>query len=472
MQASYDNIIIGSGAGGAAAAWRLAQSGQSVLMLERGSALPTDGSTLDVDKVLRKRCFNGREDWQDMDGRNFSPNEFFNVGGKTKWYGAALLRFSANEFEADSKHQCLPWPIQYADLAPYYDQAEQLLDIKTFALEPQLERISHKITRTNSEWKSQALPLGLSDNIQQHPYEARHFDGFASVAGLKSDAQNCFIQALDGKSDFNCITAKQVVTLIAGKSTGQVQGVECADGTQYFGRRVFLAAGALHSPRILHNYYHTHGLPAGVVGRYYKCHLNTVLLAFSPARKTDLLRKTLLLLNTRYPHSSIQTLGWMDGEILATQLPAWLPDWLSNFLGSRAYGFWLSSEDGSDARNCIRLADRQQSRPGLDYRLERLPQTVTEHRQLIRAFRRRLLRSGMLSSVRTMPLAATAHACGTLITGHDEQHSVVDPAGRVWGFDNLYVVDGSVLPRSGKFNPALTIYAWALRTADLALKQA
>jgi choline dehydrogenase-like flavoprotein len=31
----------------------------------------------------------------------------------------------------------------------------------------------------------------------------------------------------------------------------------------------------------------------------------------------------------------------------------------------------------------------------------------------------------------------------------------------------LYVVDGSVLPRSSRVNPSLTIYAWALRVADL-----
>jgi choline dehydrogenase-like flavoprotein len=33
--------------------------------------------------------------------------------------------------------------------------------------------------------------------------------------------------------------------------------------------------------------------------------------------------------------------------------------------------------------------------------------------------------------------------------------------------DNLYVVDGSALPRSSRVNPALTIYAWALRVASL-----
>jgi len=29
--------------------------------------------------------------------------------------------------------------------------------------------------------------------------------------------------------------------------------------------------------------------------------------------------------------------------------------------------------------------------------------------------------------------------------------------------ENLYVADGSILPRSSRVNPALTIYAWGLR---------
>ncbi|MET0218051.1 MAG: GMC oxidoreductase [Burkholderiales bacterium] len=60
----------------------------------------------------------------------------------------------------------------------------------------------------------------------------------------------------------------------------------------------------------------------------------------------------------------------------------------------------------------------------------------------------------------------TAHACGTLVTGRDPATSVVDPFGKVHGLENCYVVDGSVLPRSSRVNPALTIYAWALRVAS------
>jgi choline dehydrogenase-like flavoprotein len=31
---------------------------------------------------------------------------------------------------------------------------------------------------------------------------------------------------------------------------------------------------------------------------------------------------------------------------------------------------------------------------------------------------------------------------------------------------NLYVGDGSILPRSSRVNPAITIYVWGLRLGD------
>ena len=122
----YDAIVIGSGAGGAAAAHRLVGAGWRVLMLEKGAALPADGSTLDVRRVVGNGEFLSREPWIDGQGREFAPEEHFNLGGKTKWYGAAVLRFAPHEFDADPAHQCRGWPIGYRDLAPYYEQAEQL----------------------------------------------------------------------------------------------------------------------------------------------------------------------------------------------------------------------------------------------------------------------------------------------------------------------------------------------------------
>jgi choline dehydrogenase-like flavoprotein len=122
--ASFDAVIIGSGAGGSAAAYKLASAGLRVAVVEKGNELPRDSSTLDFDKVVHRGLFKSKEQWFDGRGRTFAPEEYFNVGGKTKWYGAALLRYGRHEFEADPAHQCLGWPIDYDELRPYYEEAE------------------------------------------------------------------------------------------------------------------------------------------------------------------------------------------------------------------------------------------------------------------------------------------------------------------------------------------------------------
>lgn len=75
-----------------------------------------------------------------------------------------------------------------------------------------------------------------------------------------------------------------------------------------------------------------------------------------------------------------------------------------------------------------------------------------EHPGLVRRLQRQLLRIGYVGLVTPIPITGTAHACGTLATGNDPSASVVDANGKVHGFDNLYVVDGSVLPRSSRVN--------------------
>ena len=102
----YDAIVVGSGAGGAAAAYKLALGGLRVVVLEKGDHLPTDGSTLDIQRVVHQGEFLSHEPWLDGQGRRIVPEEHFNVGGKTKWYGAALLRFAEHEFRPDTAHGC------------------------------------------------------------------------------------------------------------------------------------------------------------------------------------------------------------------------------------------------------------------------------------------------------------------------------------------------------------------------------
>ena len=469
MSPSYDYIIVGSGAGGAAAAWRLAESGAEVLLLEKGEPLPRDGSTLDVEQVIRKGRFKSDEVWLDKDGNRFAPEETFNLGGKTKWYGAALLRFAPEEFEADAGHQCLPSPLSYEQLAPYYAEAETRLGVRIFAPEPGLSAIVKRLVRGNSGWQSQPMPLALAPEIIEHPEEARHFDAFASVKGLKFEAERAFLDALKGRPNLRLLTGQAAAHLEGDPDNPRrIRAVETSGGQSFEGRTVLLAAGALHSPRLLQDYLRRSGLEADLpcapmVGRNYKQHLLTAVVAFSPRRQRDLLRKTLVLLNDRLPHSSVQPLGF-DAELIGALMPALVPRPLATALGHYAYGFFLQTEDGSSAENRV-VADRNGGPPRLDYDPKRLGPALAEHRRLVRTLGLGLLRAGFTAFAKPIPLAGTAHACGSLVAGHDPAQSVVDAEGKVHGLDNLYVADGSVLARSSRVNPSLTIYAWALRLA-------
>jgi len=470
----FDAIVIGSGAGGTAAAYRLVLGGLRVALVEKGGHLPTDGSTLDIRRVVHGGEFLSREAWLDGRGGALMPEEHFNVGGKTKWYGAALLRFGEHEFRPDLAHGCAGWPISLTEMASYYNEAERLLGVRTFDCEPDLARILQRVAPAGSEWLARPMPMGLAPDISAHRNEAAHFDGFASTQGLKGEAERSILTLLKNLPRFRLYTHAEVKHLIGAAGTPRIiVGVRLADGRELRAPRVFLAAGALHSPRLLSRYLESAGLThqlqaAKHVGRHLKLHLLTAMVALTATRKTDLLRKTAVLTNERFPHSSVQPLGF-DGELIGTLIPKFVPTPLRAEIGRRAYGFFLQTEDGSNASNCVfdsASSGEVPSLPVLDYDEARLPTAAQEHGQLTRAFRFALAKAGLLAVTRRVGRNGTAHACGTLRAGHDASDSVVDAGGRVHGMHGLYVVDGSILPRSSRVNPSLTIYAWGLRIGD------
>jgi choline dehydrogenase-like flavoprotein len=471
MSTQYDAIIVGSGAGGAAAAYELARGGLRVVVLEKGGHLPTDGSTLDIERVVHRGEFLSREPWLDGQGRRFVPEEHFNVGGKTKWYGAALLRFAEHEFAPDVAHGCRGWPFALAELIPYYEEAERLLGIRTIDNEPDLARILARLQRQSSGWQAQPLPMGLAADIAAHRIEASHFDGFASAADLKAEAERSLLSRLQSRDNFSLLTNAEVAGFLGHPARpATVTGVRLTDGRSFTAPHVFLAAGALHSPRLLASYLRGTGLDSSLpaarhVGRYVKLHLLTAMISLSVGVKTDLIRKTTLLVNERFPHSSVQPLGF-DDELIATLLPRALPRTARQLISRRAYGFFLQTEDGSDPRNRVQDVSRSGTLPVLDYDERRLLPAAREHRTFARALQGALARTGMVSFTRRIGLKGTAHACGSLACGQTPADSVVDDQGRVHGMQGLYVVDGSILPRSSRVNPSLTIYAWGLRAGQ------
>ena len=67
--------------------------------------------------------------------------------------------------------------------------------------------------------------------------------------------------------------------------------------------------------------------------------------------------------------------------------------------------------------------------------------------------------------------ARYAHLVGGARMSASSEFGVCDKFGRTWDVDNLFVMDGSVMPTQGSANPGLTIQALAARTADYLISQ-
>ena len=64
-----------------------------------------------------------------------------------------------------------------------------------------------------------------------------------------------------------------------------------------------------------------------------------------------------------------------------------------------------------------------------------------------------------------------AHLVGAARMSATPETGVCDKFGRTWDVDNLFIMDGSVMPTQGSANPGLTIQALAARTADYLISE-
>jgi hypothetical protein len=69
------------------------------------------------------------------------------------------------------------------------------MHVSHFDNEPELQLLIDKIVRAGSGWRSETLLLGLKREILQD--EAKHFDGYASVAGHTADAEHNPLGAIE-----------------------------------------------------------------------------------------------------------------------------------------------------------------------------------------------------------------------------------------------------------------------------------
>ena len=123
----FDAIVVGSGFGGAVMAYRLAEAGMSVCVLERGKAYPP-GS------FPRSPWEMGRNFWDPGAGlhglfdvwtfRGLGGIVASGLGGGSLLWSNVVLRKDASTFVQEEGEF---WPVSYDELVPYYERHEAML---------------------------------------------------------------------------------------------------------------------------------------------------------------------------------------------------------------------------------------------------------------------------------------------------------------------------------------------------------
>lgn len=502
----YDVIIIGTGAGGGTLALKLAASGKRILLLERGDYVRREPENWSSRAVNVEARYHTREVWSTADGQPLRPHTSYNVGGNTKFFGAALFRLREQDF-GELRHAggvSPAWPVGYDEFEPYYAEAERMYHVHgdrgadptepraggpyphpPVSHEPRMQRLHDDLERAGR--RPFHVPLGIMLDEQQRGtsrcIRCATCDGYPCVVQAKADAQVCGVDPALRFPNVTLMThafVRRLETSPSGREVTRIVVEHDGATLTLSADVVVVACGAINSAALLlrsANEIHPSGLAngSGMVGRHYMGHVNSVLIALSREPNPTVFQKTLALNDYYfgdeqfpYPMGHISFVGKLDAIALSAGAPPVAPGWSLELMAKHSLDFWLTSEDLPDPDNRVTvdangrpvLAYRPNNQEGhvrLTARLKSLMRHLDMHEHLLP---RRLFLG------QRIPLAGVAHQNGTIRFGHDPATSALDRHCRAHEVDNLYVVDGSFFPSSGAVNPALTIMANALRVGD------
>jgi cholesterol oxidase len=162
----FDALVVGSGFGGSVTAYRLAEAGHSVCMLERGKPFPPN--SFPRSPLGMKSQF-----WDPSAGLHgmFNMWSFANIdaicssglGGGSLIYANVLLRKDEEWFVREEpghgswKDGYEYWPVTRADLDPHYDRVERMMNVQKYPL----EQAPYDKTLKTLAFRDAAQKLGL-----------------------------------------------------------------------------------------------------------------------------------------------------------------------------------------------------------------------------------------------------------------------------------------------------------------------
>ena len=516
----WDVIVVGAGMGGGTLGYDLARRGLRVLFLERGSAPTLFPRTLEEGRLKRMLGLGRPQDRLSAIGRwprpltimrdghavDFLAPMGSGPGGSSAIYGAGLERMRRIDF-SESVHpgeEPQPmrddWPVNFDEFRKYYEKAETLYQV-----------VGTRDPDDPDDDTSLIPPPPLSQRDQDF------FDSF-QAAGMKPYRVHVGIAyrpgcteciglpcptdcKADGASKALCPAvrdhgAKIILNCEAERleaTDGRVTSIiaRTAEGTiKLRGRVVVVAAGALCTPRLLRRssspqWPNGIGNQNDLVGRGLMFHASD-LIALWPRKRLSSAgpRKTLssrafyavngrkfgTLQSLGFPVSHGAIFDFLMGRIerSSIRIPLLRPatravSLIAASYFKRACVFATIIEDFPYL--CNRVVEDPSKPSGfyIEYVKSReLAERIAKMRSMLKSALA-VHRPWILTGDDNLNMG---HPSGTCRFGNDPATSVLDPQNKVWGVENLYVVDASFFPSSAGANPALTIAANALRVAD------
>ena len=496
-------VVIGSGVGGSMAAHALVGAGLDVLMIERGVLVERGEHNWARDAALHLSPYHSMESHYRVRGASRGRKGSFQcVGGPSLFYGGIALRLRTTDFGRRAEivgATGAAWPISYGDLAPYYRVAERILgvagrpprnpadpaDATSYPFRAPPPQGPARLIRDAAAGLGltpSCLPLAIdfegSRSGENTCVKCGTCDGYVCAVGAKREPATAVLPALVASGLRLVPNTVAVRILRRGRRVVGVASIDRGSGrrTVFTGKRYVLAGGALGSAHLalasgLHG-----ASPAGDwVGRCLMRHCSLITYgAFRrPLAGGDAFHKQIGIfdhygLRDDDPKfGSLQSIHPPPPGVVADRLPSFMSHWMDPLL-HRCTGLLAIAEDEPRRENRVEVSRTRSDRYGI-------PRATVVHRYTRRdlAARKHLasvakavLRAAGAVAVSTVRIHTFSHAVGTLRMGPDPETSPLDEWCRFRGLDNLWVADGSFMPRSAAVNPSLTIAANGLRVAE------